>query len=412
MSPGPYKNPVPTVDLIIDINGRVVLIKRKNPPWGWALPGGFVDYGETLEQAAIREAREETSLEVSLISQFHSYSDPERDPRQHTVTTVFLARAEGRPRAADDAKDIGLFDLESLPSPLAFDHHRILMDYTRAKEQTCQAEKEEQRIREATTFLKSKISLKTSVGLILGTGLSSLADHLQDQGSLSYQEIPHFPISTVESHAGRLIWGRLAGKEILVMQGRFHLYEGYTSREIAFPVRVLAALGIETLILSNAAGGLDPNFRPGDIMLIADHINHTGENPLVGAHRESWGPRFPDMSRVYDQRLTHLALEIAREKNINLHHGVYVCVKGPSLETPAETRLLSVLGAQAVGMSTIMEAITAVQAGIRLVGFSIITNVNLPFMKPISLKSVIETAEKAEPDLLALIRGLLSKIPY
>ncbi|HMK65444.1 MAG TPA: purine-nucleoside phosphorylase, partial [Thermodesulfobacteriota bacterium] len=356
--------------------------------------------------------REETSLEVSLISQFHSYSDPERDPRQHTVTTVFLASAQGRPRAADDAQDIGLFDLEDLPSPLAFDHWRILMDYKTKNAPVNQMDQEEKRIREAVAFLKSKISLKPEVGLILGTGLSGLADHLQDQGSLSYQEIPHFPVSTVESHTGRLIWGRLAGKEILAMQGRFHLYEGYTSREIAFPVRVMGALGIKTLILSNAAGGLDPTFRPGEIMLITDHINHTGENPLVGAHLENWGPRFPDMSRVYDFGLALLAKEAAREKNITLHQGVYVGVKGPSLETPAETRLLSILGAQAVGMSTIMEAITAVQAGLRLIGFSIITNVNVPIMKPVSLQSVIETAEKAEPDLLALILGLLSKIPF
>jgi purine-nucleoside phosphorylase len=295
---------------------------------------------------------------------------------------------------------------------MAFDHRQILMDYFMEKKALVnRADQEEKRIQEAVDLLKGRMPIRPIIGLILGTGLSGLAGHIQNQGSLSYLELPYFPHSTVESHAGKLIWGRLAGKEILALQGRFHLYEGYTAGEIAFPIRVLAALGLKILILSNAAGGLDPAFSPGEIMLIKDHINLTGENPLVGAHRENWGPRFPDMSRVYDAELCLLAEETAREKNLTLRQGVYVGLKGPSLETPAETRFLSSLGAQAVGMSTIMEAITAVQAGLRLIGFSIITNVNLPEMKPLSLQSVIETATRAEPNLLALIKGLLSRMP-
>ncbi len=245
----------------------------------------------------------------------------------------------------------------------------------------------------------------------MGTGLGGLADHLEDSSSISYQELPFFPHSTVESHPGNLTWGLLGGKKVLVLQGRFHLYEGYTARQIAFPIRVLAALGIRTLIVSNAAGGLDPIFEPGDVMLITDQINYTGENPLVGPHLKSWGPRFPDMSQVYDRRLCTLAKEVAEEQKIPLRNGVYVGLKGPSLETPAETRFLISMGAQAVGMSTIMEVITAVQVGMRVLGFSVITNVNRPDrMEPITMESVIETAQKAEPKLMALVEGVISRI--
>jgi purine-nucleoside phosphorylase len=416
MTPGGYRNPVPTVDLIIEIAGRgVVLIRRKNPPWGWALPGGFVDYGESLEQAAVREAREETSLEVSLAGQFHTYSAPDRDPRQHTVTTVFLARARGLPRAADDAAEVGLFKASNLPSPLAFDHAQILKDYFMKKnspaEWPSEPDEEERRIQAVADLLRERLPAPPAAALILGTGLSGVADHIEGQGSLAYEELPWFPSSTVASHAGKLIWGKLAGKTILALQGRFHLYEGYSPRQLGFPVRILAAMGIRILILTNAAGGLDPAFQPGEIMLISDHLNMTGENPLIGPHRDSWGPRFPDMSRVYDPDLQALARETAREARMPLRQGVYAAVKGPSLEPPAETRLLMTLGAQAVGMSTVMEAIVAVQAQMRLLGFSVITNVNrLAEMEPIALDSVIETAEKAEPKLLALIRGILAKI--
>ena len=411
-----YKNPVPTVDIIIELkDGKIVLIRRKNPPFGWALPGGFVDYGESLEEAAIREAREETSLKVNLIRQLHTYSNPDRDPRRHTITTVFIARAQGTPVAADDAEGIGLFDRFTLPSPLAFDHSLILNDYFRQQELGNTMEKRpeetEQNIQKVLGLLQDRIPADTRIGLVLGTGLGGLADHLENSSSISYQELPFFPHSTVESHPGKLIWGLLAGKKVLVLQGRFHLYEGYTAGQIAFPIRVLAALGIKTLIVSNAAGGLDPVFEPGDVMLITDQINYTGENPLVGPHLESWGPRFPDMSQVYDRRFCALAKEVAEERKIPLRNGVYVGLKGPSLETPAETRFLIRMGAQAVGMSTIMEVITAVQAGMRVLGFSVITNINRPdCMEPITMESVIETAQKAEPKLMALVEGVISKI--
>jgi purine-nucleoside phosphorylase len=441
-----YKNPVPTVDIIIELpNGKIVLIQRKNPPLGWALPGGFVEYGESLEAAAVREAREETSLDVTLVRQLHTYSRPERDPRGHTISTVFIARSQGTPQAADDAQGIGVFDCCNLPSPLAFDHHQILNDYFSAKTDSelnlarlyfhdswCHApkggawrfkqavpekpmkikpEETQEKIRRVHELLKGRIPADTSIGIILGTGLGGLADRLQDRSSLSYQDLPFFPHSTVESHPGRLIWGILAGKNVLAMQGRFHLYEGYTPEEIGFPIRVLAALGIKILIIANAAGGLDPTFLPGDVMLIIDQINFTGENPLIGPHLETWGPRFPDMSQVYHPGLKKLAEEAAQDKKIPLRRGVYVGLKGPCLETPAETRFLISMGAQAVGMSTIMEAIVAVQSGMRLLGFSVITNVNRPdSMEPASLASIIQTAQTAEPKLERLIEGVLSRI--
>ncbi len=404
------------MDIIIERkDGKIVLIRRKNPPFGWALPGGFVDYGESLEAAAIREAEEETSLKVSLVRQLHTYSNPDRDPRRHTITTVFIARAEGSPRAADDAAEIRVFDQNSLPSPLAFDHEVILNDYFRQKEIGTTMEKRpeetEQNIQQVLGILQERIPADKRIGIVLGTGLGGLADHLEESSSISYQELPYFPPSTVESHPGNLTWGLLGGKKVLVLQGRFHLYEGYTAGQIAFPIRVLSALGIKTLIISNAAGGLDPLFESGDIMLITDQINYTGENPLVGPHLNSWGPRFPDMSQVYDRQLCVLAKEAAEERKIPLRNGVYVGLKGPSLETPAETRFLISMGAQAVGMSTIMEVITAVQLEMCVLGFSVITNVNHPdCMKPITMESVIETAQKAEPKLTALIEGVISKI--
>lgn len=404
------------MDIIIELKeGKIVLIRRKNPPFGWALPGGFVDYGESLEAAAIREAEEETGLKVRLIRQLHTYSNPDRDPRRHTITTVFIARAEGIPRAADDAAEIGVFEDKTLPSPLAFDHGLILADYFRQcpveKALETSPERTEENTRKVMERLKDKIPTDTRIGIVLGTGLGELADRLEQPSFISYQDLPSFPHSTVESHQGKLFWGRIAGKNVLVLQGRFHLYEGYAAQQIAFPIRVLAALGIKILIVSNAAGGLDPLFDPGDVMLITDQINYTGENPLVGPHLESWGPRFPDMSQVFDRRLNALAREVAEERKIPLRSGVYAGLKGPSLETPAETRFLISLGAQAVGMSTVIETITAVQAGMRILGFSIITNINRPHkMKKISIKSVIKTAQKAEPQLMTLVEGVVSRI--
>ncbi|MEW6184785.1 MAG: purine-nucleoside phosphorylase [Thermodesulfobacteriota bacterium] len=412
--PTPFKNPVPTVDIIIETaDEKIILIRRRNPPLGWALPGGFVDYGESLEEAAVREAEEETSLKIRLVKQLQTYSDPERDPRQHTITTVFIARSEGDFQAADDALEVGAFNRWNLPSPLVFDHGLILEDYFSQKEQDTtmdySTEDTEKNIGRVCDLLRGKIPASTRIAIVLGTGLGGMAEHLEQASSIAYEELPGFPCSTVESHQGKLHWGRLAGKEVLVLQGRFHLYEGYSAQEIAFPIRVLAALGIKVLVISNAAGGLDPLFKAGDIMLITDQINYTGENPLVGPHLEKWGPRFPDMSRVFDRRLGELAKAAAKKEKIRLHQGVYLGLKGPSLETPAETRVLMTLGAQAVGMSTIMEVITAVQAGMRVLGFSVITNVNRPDkMAPSSIESIIETAQKTEPLLVRLLKEVLT----
>ncbi len=320
------------------------------------------------------------------------------------------------PGPGDDAKDLGFFDLHTLPSPLAFDHARILEDYFKQREKRMtmdtKPEEIEERVQKVQTLLKDRNLADTRIAIILGTGLGGLVDRVQDSFFIAYQDLPAFPCSTVESHPGKLVWGELAGKKVVVLLGRFHLYEGYSPREIGFPIRVLAALGIKILIISNAAGGLRSSFHPGDLMLITDQINFTGENPLIGPHLENWGPRFPDMSRVFDRHLWALAEESALSQKIPLRRGVYAGLKGPNLETRAETRFLISTGVQAVGMSTIMEAIVAVQSGMRILGLSVISNVNCPdCLEPVSLESVIQTAQAAEPKLSALIEGVLSRIP-
>lgn len=263
----------------------------------------------------------------------------------------------------------------------------------------------------AARFIRSRLDSEPRIALILGTGLGGVADAMKKSAIIPYAEIPHFPISTVQSHHGRLLCGEWGGKSILAMQGRFHLYEGYTPRQISFPIRVLAALGVRTLILSNAAGGLDPRFRPGDLMLIIDHINLTGQNPLVGPNVDEWGPRFPDMTEPYNRSLRELALETALSERILLHQGVFVGVTGPNLETAAETRFLKQIGADAVGMSVIMENITAVHAGLRVLGISVISNVNLPdYYQPVPLDLVISTAEGAGPKLMHLLEKLLERM--
>ena len=225
---------------------------------------------------------------------------------------------------------------------------------------------------------------------------------------MAYEELPHFPRATSPTHQGRLCWGRLAGRPVVVFQGRVHAYEGYSLSQVAMPVRLLAELGVKNLLITNAAGGLNPHFQGGELMLIADHINLLGDNPLVGENVEEWGPRFPDMSRVYDRALMVLAAEVARREGIILRKGVYVAVKGPSLETPAETRFLRLIGADAVGMSTAAEVIAAVHAGLRILGVSIISNVNLPdAMAPITLEEIVATVARAETRLVRLILGVL-----
>ncbi len=262
---------------------------------------------------------------------------------------------------------------------------------------------------ECARYVMERLNLQPEWGIIMGTGQKLLVERLVDGGSLPYQDLPHFPRATSPTHQGRLCWGRLADKPVLVFQGRVHAYEGYPLSQVAMPVRLLAALGVGNLLITNAAGGLNPLFAGGDLMVIADHINLLGDNPLVGENVEEWGPRFPDLSRAYDRELMDLAEAVARREGLTLRKGVYVAVKGPSLETPAETRFLRFIGADAVGMSTVAEAIAAVHAGLRILGISIISNVNLPdAMAPITIEEVVATVEQAEARLVQLIGGVLA----
>lgn len=277
------------------------------------------------------------------------------------------------------------------------------------------------KIRKAATFILKKTRLRPQTAIILGTGLGGMIDHIDVDVSLSYREIPGFPVSTVKGHTGVLHIGRIPrrkgkGKvfglvDVAVLEGRFHLYEGYTPVEIAMPVRSLKVVGIKNLIITNASGGLNPLFKGGEIMVIKDHINLTGRNPLLGKNLNEIGPRFPDMTRAYDEGLIEIAEREARKLGIRLNRGVYVGILGPSLETPAETRMLRLLGADAVGMSTIMEVIAAIHAGLKVLGLSVISNVNLPdAMKPILLEEIISVANKAGSDLMRLIEKILPKV--
>ncbi|MEW6388019.1 MAG: purine-nucleoside phosphorylase [Thermodesulfobacteriota bacterium] len=267
-----------------------------------------------------------------------------------------------------------------------------------------------QQVEECARFLAPKLDLQPEWGIIMGTGQGLLPEYLEGGSACSYQLLPHFPRATSPSHQGRLCWGRLAGAPVLVFQGRLHAFEGYSLKQVTFPVRVMAALGVKNLVITNAAGGLDPYFRAGELMLICDHINFLGDNPLVGENIEAWGPRFPDLSQVYDRQLLEWAEEVALREGLPLRKGVYVAVKGASLETPAETRFLRLIGADAVGMSTVPEAIVAVHAGLRVLGISVISNVNLPdAMAPISLEEIIATVNRAEPHLVKLLLGLIKR---
>jgi purine-nucleoside phosphorylase len=265
-------------------------------------------------------------------------------------------------------------------------------------------------VQECAAFLEARLALAPRWGIIQGTGQSLLAQHLADGGSLAYEELPHFPQSTSPSHQGRLAWGLLSGRPTLVFQGRWHAYEGHHLSQVTFPVRLMAALGVKVLVLTNAAGGLNPHFKAGELMLICDHLNFIGDNPLVGPNIDAWGPRFPDLSQVYDRTLRAAAQEVARREAIILRQGVYVAVQGPSLETPAETRFLRQIGADAVGMSTVPEAIVAVHAGLKVLGISVLSNLNLPdAMAPISLEEIISAVARAEPQLVQLIMGVLAQ---
>lgn len=269
-----------------------------------------------------------------------------------------------------------------------------------------------EQVNETVSFLEEKLPGAPDIIIVLGTGLGALADLLENPLSLDYEEIPHFPRSTVTSHAGRLLCGELAGKQVAVLQGRFHYYEGYSTRQITFPLRVLSLLGARFLLVSNASGGLDPSFKPGTLMVIEDHLNFMPENPLRGANIDEWGPRFPDFSKTYDKNLQELTHACGKDLGIDrLTSGVYVAIPGPSLETPAETRYLRHCGADAVGMSTVPEVIVAVHAGLRILGISMVANVNDPDnFQPILIDDILAEAKKAEGDFVRLIEEVVRRI--
>lgn len=267
------------------------------------------------------------------------------------------------------------------------------------------------KIKEAKQFIQNKSKVKPDIGIILGTGLGALAGEIESKTKLAYKDIPHFPVSTAPGHEGNLILGMLGGKKVAAMQGRFHFYEGYSLEEIAFPIRVMREMGIELLIESNAAGGMNPNFKAGDLMIITDHINFTGNNPLIGPNEDRLGSRFPDMSEPYDLRLVELTEEIAIQEKIRIHRGVYVGVTGPNFETRAEYRFLRLIGADAVGMSTVPEVIVARHSGLRVLGISCITDECIPdTLKPVDFKMVIRVAKEAEPRMTRLVKKVVEKI--
>ena len=268
-----------------------------------------------------------------------------------------------------------------------------------------------ERITEAAQAIQSVFSRTPTEAIILGTGLGQLAEQIGIEATIDYAEIPGFPLSTVESHAGRLLCGTLGGRTVVAMQGRFHRYEGYSLHEVTFPVRVLRALGAETLIVSNACGGMHPLWNRGDLMLIADHLNMLGDNPLVGPNDPALGPRFPDMSVAYDASLRALARKVAAAQGLTLREGIYVAVVGPNLVTRAEYRMLRSLGADVVGMSTVPEVIVARHGGMRVLGLSIITDMCLPdSLQEATLDEIVATANAAQPNLTALVRGVLEQL--
>lgn len=263
----------------------------------------------------------------------------------------------------------------------------------------------------AVGFLRTKTRMQPSIGIILGTGLGGLAKEIKAEVVVDYGDIPHFPISTVESHHGKLIFGMLAGKNVVAMQGRFHYYEGYTLQQVTFPVRVMKFLGVSTLLISNAAGGMNPQFSRGTIMIITDHINLIGDNPLIGPNDDALGPRFPDMSEPYSKKLIAVAEQVALEMKIRIEHGVFVAVPGPNLETRAEYRFLRFIGADAVGMSTVPENIVANHMSLQVLGFSIITDECFPdSLQPANVQEIIAVAAKTEPRLTAIMKGVVEKL--
>lgn len=265
------------------------------------------------------------------------------------------------------------------------------------------------RIQETAAFLRSKMHTSPETAIILGTGLGSLTNEITDKYEIHYEEIPNFPVSTVEGHSGKLIFGKLGNKEIMAMQGRFHFYEGYDMKEVTFPVRVMHELGIKTLFVSNAAGSMNPEFNIGDLMIITDHINHFPEHPLRGKNIP-YGPRFPDMSEAYDKELIRQAKQIAAEKGIPIQQGIYIGTQGPTYETPAEYKMFRILGADAVGMSTVPEVIVANHCGIRVFGISVITDLGVEGkIVEVTHEDVQKAADEAQPLMTTIMRELINR---
>ena len=266
-----------------------------------------------------------------------------------------------------------------------------------------------EKIQETATYLKGQMHTCPETAIILGSGLGKLADEITDKKEISYTDIPNFPVSTVEGHSGKLIFGKLGDKDIMAMQGRFHFYEGYSMKEVTFPIRVMRELGIKTLLVSNAAGGMNPDFEIGDLMIITDHINFFPEHPLRGKNIE-YGPRFPDMSEAYNKELIRKANEIAAEKGIKVQHGIYIGTQGPTYETPAEYKMFRILGADAVGMSTVPEVIVANHCGIQVFGISVITDLGVEGkIVEVSHEDVQKAADQAQPLMTTIMRELINK---
>ncbi|MFC1494610.1 purine-nucleoside phosphorylase [Thermodesulfobacteriota bacterium] len=268
------------------------------------------------------------------------------------------------------------------------------------------------KINKAADFLGSRLNNPPEIGMITGTGLGSLTDKMNVDFRIPYEEIPHFPSSTVTGHEGFIASGSIAGRNVMAMEGRFHIYEGYSPYEITFPVRIMARLGIKYLFISSAAGGFNPQYKPGDLMVIDDHINFTGRDPLIGPNLDEFGPRFPDMSRVYDPGLIDIAKKNAMNRMIDLKQGVYLGITGPSLETPSEVRFMRMIGADAVGMSTVLEVIAGVHCGLKIMAIVVITDIDLPdCMEEIKVEEVIATANAASPSLTALWEDIIKDLP-
>jgi purine-nucleoside phosphorylase len=268
-----------------------------------------------------------------------------------------------------------------------------------------------EKINETLSVIRKKANKNYEIGIILGTGLGGLVKDISVEHEIDYADLPHFPLSTVESHQGKLIFGKIGGKDVVAMQGRFHFYEGYTMQQITYPVRLMKFLGVKTLLVSNACGGMNPIYRRGDLMLMLDHINLLGDNPLIGKNEDELGPRFPDMSEPYDLGLIKIAEEVALENKIKIQKGVYVAVSGPNLETKAEYRFLRGIGADVVGMSTVPENIVANHMGMKVLGMSIITDECFPdSLKPAKVEEIIAAAMEAEPKMTLIMKEVIKKL--